>query len=198
MLGDKPVRFTSKVSLARCGARQLVHPAVVGADAPRQVARAGHGRRRQQEIIALSEEYQIITPYTSLLVLESDADRERFAVKRRFQMRDGEKFFAAAATMRRSSLTAEADEEGRRLSHSAAADGAGATRSAWAATPRIFQPPRRRQLCSWVRLGGFGGGVFCENPRKGMSNYSTAAMKAASMGRMGRQWQRQITPTGWR
>ena len=34
-----------------------------------------------------------MTPYTSLLVLESDADRERFKVKRRFQMRDGEKFF---------------------------------------------------------------------------------------------------------
>ena len=48
----------------------------------------------RDEIIALSEEYHIITPYTSLLVLESDADRERFAVKPRFQMRDGEKFFA--------------------------------------------------------------------------------------------------------
>ena len=48
----------------------------------------------QDDIIALSEEYQIMTPYTSLLVLESDADRERFKVKRRFQMRDGEKFFA--------------------------------------------------------------------------------------------------------
>src|SRR5262249_20444246 len=34
------------------------------------------------------------TPYTSFLVLESDADRERFGVKRRFRMRDGEKFFA--------------------------------------------------------------------------------------------------------
>src|SRR6185436_16612849 len=29
-------------------------------------------------------------------VLESDADRERFKVKRRFQMRDGERFFADA------------------------------------------------------------------------------------------------------
>jgi hypothetical protein len=48
----------------------------------------------QDEIIALSEEFHIITPYTSLLVLESDADRERFGVKRRFQMRDGERFFA--------------------------------------------------------------------------------------------------------
>ena len=49
----------------------------------------------KQDIIALSEEYGIITPYTSFLVLENDADRERFAVKRRFQMRDGEKIFAA-------------------------------------------------------------------------------------------------------
>ena len=48
----------------------------------------------KDEIIVLSEEYHIITPYTSLLVLESDADRERFKVDRRFQMRDGEKFFA--------------------------------------------------------------------------------------------------------
>src|SRR5205085_6396922 len=54
----------------------------------------GSSEAIKQEIIALSEEYQIITPYTSLLVLESDADRERFAVKRRFRMRDGEKFFA--------------------------------------------------------------------------------------------------------
>ncbi|MBC7816780.1 MAG: hypothetical protein IAG10_07825, partial [Planctomycetaceae bacterium] len=36
----------------------------------------------------------IITPYTSLLVLETDADRERFGVKRRYEMRDGERFFA--------------------------------------------------------------------------------------------------------
>ncbi|MGC4002237.1 MAG: hypothetical protein QM811_03460 [Pirellulales bacterium] len=47
----------------------------------------------RDQIIALSEEFHIITPYTSLLVLESDADRERFGVKRRFEMRDGERFF---------------------------------------------------------------------------------------------------------
>ena len=46
------------------------------------------------DVIALSEEYNIMTPYTSFLVLESDEDRERFGVKRRFRMRDGEKFFA--------------------------------------------------------------------------------------------------------
>lgn len=54
----------------------------------------GTAQAVQDDIIALSEEYHIITPYTSLLVLESDADRERFKVQRRFLMRDGEKFFA--------------------------------------------------------------------------------------------------------
>ena len=48
----------------------------------------------RDEIISLSERFKIMTPYTSLLVLESDADRERFKVKRRFQMRDGERYFA--------------------------------------------------------------------------------------------------------
>lgn len=48
----------------------------------------------KDEIIALSQEFQIMTPYTSFLVLESDADRERFLVKRTFAMRDGERFFA--------------------------------------------------------------------------------------------------------
>ncbi len=53
----------------------------------------GSSQQTQDQIIALSEEYHIITPYTSLLVLETDADRERFKVKKRVQMRDGERFF---------------------------------------------------------------------------------------------------------
>lgn len=48
----------------------------------------------REQIVAMSESYHIMTPYTSFLVLETDADRERFAVKRRMQMRDGERFFA--------------------------------------------------------------------------------------------------------
>lgn len=54
----------------------------------------GRSQEIKDEIISLSEEYHIMTPYTSFLVLESDEDRERFKVKRRFQMRDGERFFA--------------------------------------------------------------------------------------------------------
>ena len=48
----------------------------------------------KDDIIDLSERFNIMTPYTSFLVLESDADRLRFGVKKRFRMRDGEKFFA--------------------------------------------------------------------------------------------------------
>lgn len=55
----------------------------------------GQSQATRDEIIGLSEEFHIITPYTSLLVLETDADRERFGVKRRYEMRDGERFFAA-------------------------------------------------------------------------------------------------------
>ena len=54
----------------------------------------GRSSRVKADIIALSEEYNIMTPFTSLLILESDEDRERFKVKKRFRMRDGEKFFA--------------------------------------------------------------------------------------------------------
>ncbi len=48
----------------------------------------------KQQIIALSQEFHLITPFTSLLVLETDADRKRFGVERSMQMRDGEQFFA--------------------------------------------------------------------------------------------------------
>ena len=54
----------------------------------------GRSEATQARVIALSEDFQIITPYTSFLVLESEADRERFNVKKRFRMRDGEDFFA--------------------------------------------------------------------------------------------------------
>lgn len=58
-----------------------------------ELLKQGSSQQVQDQVIALSEEYHIMTPYTSLLVLETDADRERFKVKKRFQMRDGERFF---------------------------------------------------------------------------------------------------------
>ncbi len=94
MLGTKPVRFTSKISLKDAEAGNSFIPRLWARMHLDKLLEQGTSEAVQQDIIALSEEFNIITPYTSLLVLESDADRERFAVKRRFQMRDGEKFFA--------------------------------------------------------------------------------------------------------
>jgi len=48
----------------------------------------------RERAIALSEEFQIVTPWTSFLVLESEADRQRFQVEKRTRMRDGEEYFA--------------------------------------------------------------------------------------------------------
>ncbi len=48
----------------------------------------------KEQVIALSEEFQLVSPYASFLVLESEADRERFRVQKQTRMRDGEEFFA--------------------------------------------------------------------------------------------------------
>jgi Mg-chelatase subunit ChlD len=97
--GSEDVRFQKIVSLAASGETDSEQG---NSFIPRLWARMhldyllaqGATPTNKDDIIALSEDYHIITPYTSLLVLESDADRERFKVKRNFTMRDGEKFFA--------------------------------------------------------------------------------------------------------
>ncbi|MCU0982575.1 MAG: hypothetical protein MUF25_25740, partial [Pirellulaceae bacterium] len=90
----KPVRFSGKVALRDAEQGNSFIPRLWARMHLDTLLDQGAAPAIKDEIIALSEEYNIITPYTSLLVLESDADRERFKVQRRFQMRDGEKFFA--------------------------------------------------------------------------------------------------------
>ena len=92
--GDRIVQFTRQVSLADAEQGNSFIPRLWARMHLDALLEQGASQAIREEVIALSEEYHIITPYTSLLVLESDADRERFKVKRRFQMRDGEKFFA--------------------------------------------------------------------------------------------------------
>ncbi len=94
MLGAKPVRYTSKFSLKDAEQGNSFLPRLWARMHLDTLLEQGTSPAIKDEVIALSEEFNIITPYTSLLVLETDADRERFAVKRRFQMRDGERFFA--------------------------------------------------------------------------------------------------------
>jgi len=93
-LGGKPVRFASPVSLKDAEQGNSFIPRLWARMHLDALLQQGASQAIQDEIIALSEEYNIITPYTSLLVLESDADRERFKVKTRFRMRDAEKMFA--------------------------------------------------------------------------------------------------------
>jgi Flp pilus assembly protein TadD len=92
--GDKPVEFRTRFSLKDAEQGNSFIPRLWARMHLDTLLEQGASESIKDEIIALSEEYQIITPYTSFLVLESDADRERFKVKRQFQMRDGEKFFA--------------------------------------------------------------------------------------------------------
>jgi Flp pilus assembly protein TadD len=94
MAGGKPVRYASKVVLKDAEAGNAFIPRLWARMHLDALLERGASEAVKQEVIALSEEFNIITPYTSLLVLESDADRERFAVRRRFRMRDGETFFA--------------------------------------------------------------------------------------------------------
>ncbi|MCL4202229.1 MAG: hypothetical protein KJ000_07025 [Pirellulaceae bacterium] len=90
----KPVQFSSRVSLRDAEEGNSFIPRLWARMHLDRLLEQGATTAIKDEIIALSEEYHIITPYTSLLVLETDEDRERFQVKRGFQMRDGEKFFA--------------------------------------------------------------------------------------------------------
>lgn len=94
-LEGKPVRFSTRVALRDAEEGNSFIPRLWARMHLDSLLEQGTSTAVRDEIIALSEEYHIITPYTSLLVLETDADRERFRVKRRFQMRDGERFFAA-------------------------------------------------------------------------------------------------------
>ncbi len=93
-LGGEQVRYRSRITLAEAEEGNSFIPRLWARKHLDQLLAQGRSQEIQNEIINLSEEFHIMTPYTSLLVLETDADRERFKVKRRFQMRGGERFFA--------------------------------------------------------------------------------------------------------
>jgi tRNA A-37 threonylcarbamoyl transferase component Bud32/predicted Zn-dependent protease len=90
----KPVTFSAPVALADAELGNSFIPRLWARLHLDSLLEQGGTPAVKDEIIALSQDFQIMTPYTSFLVLESDADRERFLVKRTFAMRDGERFFA--------------------------------------------------------------------------------------------------------
>jgi predicted Zn-dependent protease len=92
--GEEDVRYAARVWLKGAEAGNSFIPRLWARAHMDQLLQQGTSQFIKDEIIGLSEEFHIITPYTSLLVLETDADRERFGVTRRFEMRDGQRFFA--------------------------------------------------------------------------------------------------------
>lgn len=94
VLNGEPVRYVAQIMLDDAESGNSFIPRLWARGRLDHLLAQGSSQFIQDEIIALSEEFHIITPYTSLLVLESDADRERFGVQRRYEMRDGEQFFA--------------------------------------------------------------------------------------------------------
>lgn len=95
--GNTPVSYQAKITLPEGDAGNSFIPRLWARQHIESLLESG-GNANREEIIARSEEFHLITPYTSMLVLENDAMRERFAVKKRFNMRDGERFFADGRT----------------------------------------------------------------------------------------------------
>jgi hypothetical protein len=94
MRGSEKVKYAARVNLKDAEEGNSFIPRLWARGHLDQLLAQGQSAAIRDDIIRLSEEFHIITPFTSLLVLETDADRERFGVKRRYEMRDGERFFA--------------------------------------------------------------------------------------------------------
>lgn len=93
LLNGQKVEYTQDISLDSTDTGNSFIPRLWAREHLEHLLAEGTTAEVKDKIITLSEDFQIITPYTSFLVLESDADRERFQVKKRFRMRDGEEFF---------------------------------------------------------------------------------------------------------
>ncbi len=92
--GGEAVRYAAKINFKDAEEGNSFIPRLWARGHLDHLLAQGQAASVKDDIIGLSEQFHIITPYTSLLVLETDADRERFGVKRRYEMRDGERFFA--------------------------------------------------------------------------------------------------------
>lgn len=95
-LNGKPVRYRAELQLAQGDEGNSFVPRLWARRHIDALLQQGRSPAIQSEIVAFSEEFGVMTPFTSFLVLESDADRERYGVTRRVGMRDGEQFFAEA------------------------------------------------------------------------------------------------------
>ena len=84
MRGSEKVKYAARVNLKDAEEGNSFIPRLWARGHLDPLLAQGQSAAIRDDIIRLSEEFHIITPFTSLLVLETDADRERFGVKRRY------------------------------------------------------------------------------------------------------------------
>ncbi len=175
--GGQPLRFHTRVSLKDAEQGNSFIPRLWARMHLDALLQQGASSAVKDQIIALSEEYHIMTPYTSLLVLESDEDRERFKVKRRFQMRDAELFFAEGRDKVDYELV---QQQMRRAGNWRLGLRRGVLREllGLGRDIRIFQPQQRPAGMRGMGMGGMGmGGGFDYNARLGRSSFSSGAIR---------------------
>jgi len=95
-LAGKPVRYAAPLAMPTSDGGNSFLPRLWGRKHIDALLAEGRSPQIEQEIVAFSTRFGIMTPYTSFLVLQSDEERERYGVERRVRMRDGERFFAEA------------------------------------------------------------------------------------------------------
>ncbi len=95
-LAGKPVRYESSFAVPAPEEGNSFLPRLWARRHLDALMAEGASAKTREEIVAFSREYQIMTPYTSFLVLENDEDRARYGVERTVHMRDAERFFAEA------------------------------------------------------------------------------------------------------
>ncbi|MDP6929080.1 MAG: VIT domain-containing protein, partial [Planctomycetota bacterium] len=95
-LGGKPIRYATEVSIHEDEEGNSFLPRLWARQHLDALLTRGRSAAAKQEVVSLSQEYDIITPFTSFLVLKNDEERKRYGIARRVKMRDGEAIFAQA------------------------------------------------------------------------------------------------------
>ncbi|MEM7201417.1 MAG: VIT domain-containing protein [Planctomycetota bacterium] len=106
-LGGEPVEYRRELVLEPGDSGNSFIPRLWARRHLDALLQEGRTPEIQAEVVSFSQEYGIVTPYTSFLVLETDRDRERYGVQRRVKMRDGEAFFADGRDRARMDLLAQ-------------------------------------------------------------------------------------------
>ena len=159
--------------------------------------RDGKDREVEGEIVALCEEFSIVSEYASFIVLENDAEYKRWQIKRRNVVREGRDRAARQAVqqqlqrMREKAMASLGPDkaDGKKPAQTTSftpqnvRQAAPTTRRATAPAPRVTQQPARNRTGFDLtpRSGGGGGGAL--DPISGLLVLGLGGMGFAARGR---------------